>query len=60
MFEKEINDANMASVVSGALGIPICRLTAGQKSFIGRTITVNQSHLEKQQPNIHDLVNTIE
>ena len=60
MFEKEINDANTASVVSGALGIPICRLTAGQKSFVGRTVTVNQSQLEKQQPNIRDLVNTIE
>jgi len=60
MFEKEINDANTASVVSGALGIPICRLTAGQKSFVGRTVTVNQSQLDKQQPNIRDFVSTIE
>ena len=60
MFEKEINDANTASVVSGALGIPICRLTAGQKFFVGRTVTVNQSQLDKQQPNIRHLVDTIE
>ena len=31
MFEEQINDANTASVVSGAMGIPICRLTAGTK-----------------------------
>ena len=31
MFEVEINDANTASVVSGALGIPMCSLTAGKK-----------------------------
>ena len=60
MFEKEINDANTASVVSGALGIPIRRLTAGPKSFVGRTVTVNQSQLDKQQPNIRDFVSTIE
>lgn len=60
MFEKEINDANTASVVSGALGIPICRLTAGQKSFVGRSVMVNQSQLDKQQPNISDFVRTIE
>lgn len=60
MFEKEINDANTASVVSGALGIPICRLTAGQKSFVGRSVMVNQSQLDKQQPNIRDFVSTIE
>ena len=60
MFEQQINDANTASVVSGAMGIPINRLTAGQKQFSGRAITVNQSQLDKQLPNISDLVNTIE
>ncbi|HMB09383.1 ParA family protein [Saliniramus sp.] len=60
MFEEQINDANTASVVSGAMGIPICRLTAGQKSFAGRTVIVNQSQLEKQQPNIADFVSKIE
>lgn len=60
MFEAEINDANTASVVSGALGIPICRLTAGSKSFSGRSIMVNQTQLDKQQPNIRDFVATIE
>lgn len=60
MFEQQINDANTASVVSGAMGIPIGRLTSGQKRFAGRTVTVNQSQLEKQQPNISRFVDTIE
>lgn len=60
MFEEQINDANTASVVSGALGIPICRLTSGYKQFAGRTVQVNQSQLDKQQPNIQDFVAKIE
>jgi len=60
MFEEQINDANTASVVSGAKGIPICRLTSGQKSFAGRSVMVNQSQLDKQQPNIRDFVAKIE
>ncbi|PID44228.1 MAG: ATPase [Proteobacteria bacterium] len=60
MFEEQINDANTASVVSGAIGIPINRLTAGQKNFAGRTVTVNQSQLDKQQPNISSFVAKIE
>jgi chromosome partitioning protein len=60
MFEAQINDANTASVVSGALGIPICRLTAGTKNFAGRSVQVNQSQLDKQQPNIRDFVASIE
>jgi chromosome partitioning protein len=40
MFQAEINDANTASVVSGALGIPMHALTAGAKNLIGRTVTV--------------------
>lgn len=60
MFEEEINDANTASVVSGALGIPMCYLTAGSKTFAGRTVQVNQSQLDKQQPNIEDFVSHIE
>jgi len=60
MFEFEINDANTASVASGAMGIPINNLTAGQKAFLGRSVTVNQSQLDRQQPNIRDFVNTIE
>lgn len=59
MFEIEIKDANSASVVSGSLGIPICRLTAGNKIVAGRTIKVNQSQLDKQQPNIRDFANAI-
>jgi chromosome partitioning protein len=60
MFQYEVNDANTASVISGALGIPIASLTAGQKSVAGREISVNQSQLDKQVPNIQDLVEKIE
>lgn len=60
MFQYEVNDANTASVVSGALGIPIASLTAGQKTVSGRTVTVNQSQLDKQAPNITQLVQNIE
>lgn len=60
MFQYEVNDANTASVVSGALGIPIASLTAGQKDVAGRSITVNQSQLDKQVPNIRELVQQIE
>ena len=60
MFQAEINDANTASVVSGGLGIPIKKLGAGPKRLAGKTITVNQSQLIKQQPNIEAFVATIE
>lgn len=60
MFEEQINDANTASVVSGALGVPICYMTSGTKRFAGRTCQVNQSQLDKQQPNIRDFVAAIE
>ncbi len=60
MFQYEVNDANTASVVSGALGIPIASLTAGKKDVSGRSITVNQSQLDKQVPNITQLVKNIE
>ncbi len=60
MFEEQINDANTASVVSGALGIPMCVLTAGTKHFAGRSAHVNQSQLDRQQPNLRDFVATIE
>jgi len=60
MFQAEINDANTASVVSGALGIPMSFLRAGQKNVAGKSITVNQTQLDRQQPNIRHLVQTIE
>ena len=60
MFQYEVNDANTASVVSSALGIPIASLTAGQKKVAGRSILVNQSQLDKQVPNIQKLVKKIE
>lgn len=60
MFQYEVNDANTASVISGALGIPIALLTAGQRMVAGKKITVNQSQLDKQVPNIRELVQKIE
>jgi len=60
MFQAEIADANTASVVSGALGIPMHALTAGTKNLIGRSVTVNQSRLDSLGPNIENFVRTIE
>ena len=60
MFQFEIVGANTASVISGALGIPIVRMTAGVHDVVGRRVAVNQSQLERQQPNIRDLVAVIE
>lgn len=60
MFQFEVVDANSASVVSSALGIPIVNLTAGTHPFRGKKHTVNQSQLDKQQPNIRSLVGMIE
>lgn len=60
MFQVEINDANTASVVSGALGIPISDLHAGNIHLVGRRIQVNQSQLDRQKPNLRRFVQTIE
>jgi chromosome partitioning protein len=60
MFQVEINDANSASVVSGALGIPISSLNAGTKHLAGKRIQVNQSQLDRQRPNIRQFVASIE
>lgn len=60
MFQYEVNDANTASVVSSALGVPISLLTAGQRNVAGRNITVNQTQLDKQVPNLKVLVEAIE
>lgn len=60
MFQYEVVDANTASVVSGALGIPITGLAAGAYVIAGRKSQVNQTQLDRQQPNIRDLVQTIE
>jgi chromosome partitioning protein len=60
MFQAEINDANTASVVSGALGVPMSVLTPGEKNVAGRSISVNQSQLDRQKPNIRDFVSRIE
>lgn len=60
MFQFEVPDANTASVVSSSLGIPIVELSAGQKHVAGRTVMVNQSQLDRQQPSIQQLVSAIE
>lgn len=60
MFQYEVNDANTASVVSSALGIPISRLTSGPKNVAGRNVVVNQSQLDKQVPNVQSLVRSLE
>jgi chromosome partitioning protein len=60
LFQFEIVDANSASVVSSALGIPIVKLSAGQHLIAGKKLVVNQTQLDKQQPNIKDLVARIE
>lgn len=60
MFQREVGDANTASVVSSTLGTPITRMTAGAKNVLGRTVTVNQSQLDKQAPNIIKVVEAIE
>jgi len=60
MFQAEINDANTASVVSGALGIPISFLHAGQKILADKSITVNQTQLDKQIPNLQSFVASVE
>ena len=60
MFQFEVVDANTASVVSGALGIPIIGLSAGYYQIAEKSSQVNQSQLDRQQPNIRTLVETIE
>jgi chromosome partitioning protein len=60
MFQVEINDANTASVVSGAFGIPMSSLTAKNYSLGGRVMRVNQSQLDRQQPNLSKFVQSIE
>lgn len=60
MFQAEVVDANSASVVSSSLGIPVMRLTANRYTVAAREVMVNQSQLDKQQPNIQELVRNIE
>nr|VFK58432.1 MAG: Cellulose biosynthesis protein BcsQ [Candidatus Kentron sp. TUN]VFK67330.1 MAG: Cellulose biosynthesis protein BcsQ [Candidatus Kentron sp. TUN] len=60
MFRYEINDANTASVVSGALGIPISKLRDGMYPVARKETKVNNSQLEKQAPNIQELAKKIE
>jgi hypothetical protein len=60
MFQFEVVDANTASVVSGALGIPIVGLGAGAYQIAGKSSQVNQTQLDRQQPNIRTLVQMIE
>jgi len=60
MFQAEICDANTASVVSSACGIPLCKLSAGTKPVGGRSVAVNETQIAKQRPNIEAFVRTIE
>ena len=60
MFQAEVPDANTASVVSTSLGIPIRVLPAGLKSVAGRQVMVNQSQLDRQQPAMRALAESIE
>jgi chromosome partitioning protein len=60
MFQTEINDANTASVVSSGLGIPISILNAGSKVLAGKRVTVNQTQLDRQKPNLRRFVQSIE
>lgn len=60
MFQVEVVDANSASVVSSSLGIPLSRLWAGKHVVAGRTVQVNQTQLDNQNPNLSDLVQQIE
>lgn len=60
MFQYEINDSNTASVVSGACGIPMSNLPASKVNVLGKDITVNQSQLDRQVPNLVTLVSAIE
>lgn len=62
MFQFESRDANTASVVSSALGIPIALLKAGEYKVVpgaNRPSRVNKSQLDELQPNIKALVSTI-
>jgi chromosome partitioning protein len=60
MFQAEISDANTASVVSSALGIPMCKLTAGVKTVSGKQIAVNDTQISKQKPNLEAFVQSLE
>jgi len=61
MFLFEIRDANTASVYSSATGTPMISITAGpKKNMNGKMVTINQSQLDMQAPNIKDLVSRIE
>ena len=60
MFQFEVVDANTASVVSSALGIPLVNLNDGPYRFSGKNHRVNQSQLDRQQPNIQEVVSKIE
>jgi chromosome partitioning protein len=60
MFQREVGDANTASVVSSTLGTPITRMSSGTKIVLGKSVVVNQSQLDKQVPNIRLVVKAIE
>jgi len=60
MFQVEINDANTPSVVSGTLGLPMHKLAAGPRDFLGKRVMVNQTQLNSLIPNIRAFAQTVE
>ncbi len=61
MFQCEVKDANTASVVSSSLGIPLSGLKASTYDLPRKTgVQVNQSQLDRLQPNIMQLARMIE
>ena len=61
MFQCEIRDANTASVVSSSLSIPPSGLSEGLYDLPGKKgVKVNQSQLDRLQPNIEKLARQIE
>lgn len=59
MFLYEINDANTASVYSSVEGIPLTVLRPGENTMNGKRVFINQTQLDKQQPNIENLVRNL-
>lgn len=59
-YQMEVADANTASVVSSALGIPFHKLVAGKHDLSGRSVVINQTQLDKQYPDIEKLARRIE
>lgn len=60
MFQYEIRDANSASVISSALGIPMSSLKPGTYDLLGREVMIIKKQVDEQAKNIQELVSMIE